>query len=121
MNKKMSKTICLAATALVLTMGLAVNTAMAYFTTYATAKGGVTLELDFSEVKINEDVVNQKKQIVLENTGDVDCYVRVKALAGNAHITDRELSIDPGEEGPRHQLNELTCGDPGCFITNYCR
>ena len=84
MKKKM-KTICLSAAALVLAMGVMVGTAMAYFTTYAVADGGVTLDLGFTHTEINEEVINGKKQLVLENTSDYDCYVRLKALTGNAH------------------------------------
>lgn len=84
MKKKM-KTICLSAAALVLAMGVMVGTAMAYFTTYTVADGGVTLDLGFTHTEINEEVINGKKQLVLENTSDYDCYVRLKALTGNAH------------------------------------
>lgn len=46
MKNVKKKNLCLAAAALTLTAGLSVGTAMAYFTTYATASGGVSLSLD---------------------------------------------------------------------------
>ena len=83
--KRNKMKICLSAAALVLVMSVMIGTAMAYFTTYAVAEGGVTLDLGFTQTEINEEVVNGKKQIVLENTSDYDCYVRLKALTGDAH------------------------------------
>ena len=83
--KRNKMKICLSAAALVLAMSVMIGTAMAYFTTYAVAEGGVTLDLGFTQTEINEEVVNGKKQIVLENTSDYDCYVRLKALTGDAH------------------------------------
>lgn len=85
MKKSKIKTICLSAAALVLVLSVMIGTAMAYFTTYATAEGGVTLDLGYAQTEIEEEVVNGKKQIVLNNTGDYDCYVRVKALTGDAY------------------------------------
>ena len=82
---KVKKTICLTAAAVALLGTLSVGTAMAYFTTYATAEGGVEIDLGFTETEINETVVDGKKEIKLENTGDYDCYVRLKALTGDAY------------------------------------
>lgn len=79
------KTICLACLALALTLSLSIGGVMAYFTTYAVAKGGVALDLGFSETKIDEKVVNGQKELVLTNTGDFECYVRLKALTGDAY------------------------------------
>lgn len=98
MKKNMTKTICLAAAALLLTLGMTVGTAMAYFTTYAAADGGVTLDLGFTKTTIDEDVVNEKKEIVLKNTGDFDCYVRLKVLVGDAHKSEITYE-EPGKEG----------------------
>ena len=83
--KKSKLKICLSAAALVLAMSVMVGTAMAYFTTYATAEGGVTVDLGFVHTEIDEEVINGKKQIVLQNTSEFDCYVRLKALVGDAH------------------------------------
>ena len=86
MSKKINKkTICLSGLALILAAGVSVGGARAYFTTYAVAEGSGTLNLGFAGTAIDEKVINGQKQIVLENTGDFDCYVRLKALAGDAY------------------------------------
>lgn len=86
MKKNMSKKSCgLALMALILTMGISVGGVMAYFTTYTEAKGEVTMELSYPDVDIEEKVVGGKKEIKLANTGDEACYVRLKALTGDAY------------------------------------
>ena len=54
--------------------------AMAYFTTYANAKGGYTLELE-THTELHEEFKDMQKTITVENTGETDCYVRVKIIA----------------------------------------
>lgn len=76
-------TLLLTAFALVVTMSLSVGSSMAYFTTYATARGGYQIVLGH-QTKITEDYDNWKKTIVVSNTGSVPVYVRVKAFAGNS-------------------------------------
>ena len=98
MKKKNIKTICLTAAALVLTAGVTVGSAMAYFTTYTEAVGGVTLDLGFTKTEIGEEVVDGKKEIVLLNTGDYDCYVRLKVLTGDAYKKDIKYS-EPDNAG----------------------
>lgn len=86
MKKNMSnKTISLALMALILTLGISVGGVMAYFTTYTEAKGEVVMDLGFPNTGIEEHVVDGKKEIKLLNTGDYDCYVRLKALTGDAY------------------------------------
>ena len=85
MRKQAFKTICLAAAAGILIAGGTVERAMAYFTTYVTAKGGYAVELGFTRTEIEEEVEFGKKEVVLTNTGDQDCYVRLKALTGNMY------------------------------------
>lgn len=91
------KQICLAVTAAVLATGLCAGTAMAYFTTYATAKGGVPIELGYTETKSQETVVAEMKEIKLENTGDYPCFVRVKALTGDAYKEGLRYQEPSGE------------------------
>ena len=95
-NKKFKRSICLTAVAVTLLVSLTVGTAMAYFTTYATAEGGVQMELDFTKTDIDENVVDGKKEIKVTNTGDFSCYVRVKALAGDAHTLAYEEPVADG-------------------------
>ena len=76
------KTLCLAGTALLLTAGLSVGSAMAYFTTYTQVSGGVTLSLGMTTTTPEETVDNWTKHVTVQNTGDYDCFVRVRAFAG---------------------------------------
>ena len=54
MRKLHKKPLIMAAAALALTGTLAVGSAMAYFTTYTTAGGGVTMNMGFTETIPNE-------------------------------------------------------------------
>lgn len=97
MKKNMSKKSCgLALMALILTMGISVGGVMAYFTTYTEAKGEITMELSYPDVDIEEKVVDGKKEITLLNTGTEACYVRVKALTGDAYKDDLVYSEPDG-------------------------
>lgn len=83
--KKNKRTMFLAVTALVLTISIGIGSAMAYFTTYVTAKGGVSIDLGFTQTFPEENVIDGKKEIIITNTGDYDCYVRLKAFTGDAY------------------------------------
>jgi len=98
MKKNTIRTICLTAAALILASGLTVGSAMAYFTTYVTGSGGVELKLGAVKTEIDEKVVNGKKELTLTNTGNLDCYVRLKALTGDAYKNGIAYS-EPGGEG----------------------
>ena len=64
------KTLCLAGTALLLTAGL------------SEVSGGVTLNLGTTTTVPDETVDNWTKHVTVQNTGDYDCFVRVRAFAG---------------------------------------
>ena len=66
--------------------------AMAYFTTYVSAAGGYRVTLG-SYTEIQEDVSDMTKHIVIQNTGETECYVRVKVFGGSLY----ELSYEAGE------------------------
>lgn len=95
MNKLSKKTICLAAAAVALTGTLAVGSAYAYFTTYSEAKGNVVFQMGETRTEPHEEVKEGKKIVSIENTGDYDCYIRVKAYAGNNY----NLSYADGGSG----------------------
>lgn len=84
-NKKSSRAMILAAAALILLAGSAAGRAMAYFTTYVTSEGGKVLELGFPTTEVEEEVSAGEKRITINNTGDYDCYVRVKAFKGDQY------------------------------------
>lgn len=95
MNKLSKKTICLTAAAVALTGTLAVGSAYAYFTTYSEAKGNVVFQMGETRTEPHEEVKKGKKIVSIENTGDYDCYIRVKAYAGNNY----NLSYADGGSG----------------------
>lgn len=95
MNKLSKRTICLAAAAVALTGTLAVGSAYAYFTTYSEAKGNVVFQMGKTRTEPHEEVKEGKKIVSIENTGDYDCYIRVKAYAGNNY----SLSYADGGSG----------------------
>ena len=86
MKRKMNKkTICLAAAAFALAGSLTVGSTLAYFTAFDTAAGEKEVDLGFTVTIPEEKVENGKKEIVLKNTGEFDCYVRLKALTGDKY------------------------------------
>lgn len=104
--KKMVKrrTFWLTAAALVLLGSVSVHQAMAYFTTYVTAKGGYPVTLG-SSTSIEEKVEDMTKHIVLSNTGESECYVRVKIFSGSQIDMSCSTSTDDGGN-PYWSLNE---------------
>ena len=70
------KTIVLAAAAFALVLNLGIGSAMAYFTTYASASGAVEIELGLTVTTPEETVSDWVKHIRITNTGDYDCLDR---------------------------------------------
>jgi len=69
------------ALAMVCILGCSAKNAISYFTTFANAKGGVTMHL-VDETTITEEVRDGKKVVVIHNNSkDTAVYVRVKAFA----------------------------------------
>ena len=105
MKKRFSKNFCLAAAALTLTAGISVGSAMAYFTTYATASGGAVISLGSTTIVPEEEVIGMEKRISVKNTGDYECFVRVKVFAGDKYqpglvfIPDQAGTWSQGEDG----------------------
>lgn len=95
MNKLSKRTICLAAAAVALTGTLAVGSAYAYFTTYSEAKGNVVFQMGETRTEPDEKVIEGKKIVSIKNTGDYDCYVRIRAYAGNNY----NLTYEDGGSG----------------------
>ena len=74
--------IACAGLALWMVHGVGAEPSTAYFTTYASAKGGYELQAG-TETEIEEEIEELTKHIRIVNTGEGDCFVRVKVLAGN--------------------------------------
>lgn len=82
--KRSKRTVWAAAAAMGLVSMAAIGNAKAYFTTYATARGGHEITLaPVTEVK--ERFSDWTKHVSLKNTGDAECYVRVRAFAGSTY------------------------------------
>lgn len=74
-------------------LGLSIGSAMAYFTTFVTAKGGVTIRLGDHTTITEPEVTDWTKHIVIHNDGPDACYVRAKAFAGSTlKLTYTDLS-----------------------------
>lgn len=117
-NKWNRRAAALAAAALILTVGAAAGRAIAYFTTYVVAQGGKELELGFTTTEPIEKIVNGAKEITIKNTGENDCYVRVKAFAGNQYtLTFVESESDSrwraGADGYYYWTEVLPAGENG--------
>ena len=98
------KTIVLAAAAFALVLNLGIGSAMAYFTTYASASGAVEIELGLTVTTPEETVSDWVKHIRITNTGDYDCFVRVKLFAGAEYqelltYSDASGKWSPGADG----------------------
>ena len=73
--------ILLAVLALVMALGLGIGSAMAYFTTYVTAKGGMPIRLGDKTSIEEPKVENRIKHLVVKNNGANAVYVRARAYA----------------------------------------
>ena len=82
MKNEQKKILGLTAAAFLLTAGVCVRPALAYFTTHVSASGGHELQLDFTTTVPKDEVRQWVKYLAVENTGTEACYVRVKAFAG---------------------------------------
>ncbi len=91
-RKKTAGTVLLGAVALVLAGGVTAGQALAYFTSYASAGGRVQLSLGFTETETNDTVRDWTKHISITNTGENDCYIRVKVFAGEKYRDFLEYS-----------------------------
>lgn len=76
--------------------------ALGYFTTYARAEGGYTLELRDQTTTVEEEFANWTKSVSVANTGDAACFVRVRAYAGSQYAlaySDEQGAWSPGADG----------------------
>lgn len=77
-----NKIVWLTAAAVILAGTMSIQGVLAYFTANASAQGGHTISLG-SSTEITEEFTDWTKHIVITNTGDNDCYVRVKVFSGS--------------------------------------
>ena len=110
----------LTALAVILTLGLMVAPAMAYFTSHTEAAGGVQLELGY-KTTLHEDVDGFTKTISVGNEGPESCYVRVQAFASDGMKLD--VSGDWTKSGDWYYYNGIveaggTTSDLAVSISN---
>ncbi len=87
--------------AFALTGALSAGRSMAYFSTYALARGGHELRLG-AQTKIREKIDHLSKHIQIENTGEAPCFVRVKVFSGSLvgiTFSDASGNWSLGEDG----------------------
>lgn len=80
-GRRISRSVILTAAAAALTASLSVGSALAYFTTYCAAEGSVTMNMGFTDTEIDETVDSTGKHVTIRNTGEYDCFVRVRVFA----------------------------------------
>lgn len=87
MKKNISKkTIGLLVVSLLMVACIGVGSALAYFTTYTEAKGGVQLDLEFVDTKINEEVEKGEKILTVKNNENAEAaYVRIKVVVAKQY------------------------------------
>ncbi len=110
MKKNMSKkTISLLVVALLLVSSIGVGSALAYFTTYTQAKGGIQLDLEFADTDINETVEPGQKVLSVKNAETAEaCFVRIKVIVTEEY-TNKLLFSEPENAG------KWTPGDGGYY------
>lgn len=111
MKKRFFAKVLAACGAAVLIGTSALPEAMAYFTTYVSAEGGYPVTLG-NQTEIEETVSDMAKHIVIANTGETQCYVRVKVFGGSQF--DIAYSGDAGwtlaEDGYWYYADALDVG-----------
>ena len=94
------RTALLTALALVLLFGSTLKDSLAYFTTYTTARGGWPVTFG-PDTEIEEEVDDLTKKIQIKNTGDSDCFVRVRAYFGDMVTLSKVEELD-AKDGVTH-------------------
>ena len=76
------KNVFLAVLAVVLVLSASIGAAVAYFTTYAVAKGGYTIRIS-NRTEIHEETPQGQKIVTIKNTGKGTVFVRVTEFHGD--------------------------------------
>ena len=101
MNKKKIRNICLSLLAAASVLAMGVNGALAYFTTYTTAEGGLPIHLG-DRTEIVEDFSNKTKHITITSDADSEpVYIRARAFCTRypfayRSVVDGAWTRDPG-------------------------
>ena len=95
-NRQVKLSLLLAAFALVLTVCASAETALAYFTTYASAGGRAQISLGFTRTETEDTVSDWTKHIAVANSGEQECYTRVKVLVGEQYTDSLTYTAEDG-------------------------
>lgn len=111
--KRCNRILMLLAAVMVL-MTAGIGSAWAYFTTYASAKGGYTIQLG-DQTQIQEDFSDWTKHVSITSQEDSQAvYVRVKAFCGSAYeltYSDGTGTWNPGDDGYYYYSETLKGGE----------
>ena len=94
--RKRIKKLVLPAAALALLLSVSTKTAMAYFTTYTSAGGRAQISLGFTRTETEDTVSDWTKHIAIENSGEQECYARVKVLVGERYQDSLTYTSEEG-------------------------
>ncbi len=97
--ERYGKVIAMSAAALSMTAVLTLETSTAYFTTYVSAGGGGAVEMGTQTEIYEEPVIDLMKHIVVKNTSENDCFVRVKLFYA-APVTIDDIDVRTEEDAP---------------------
>lgn len=108
------KNIFLFALAIVLILATSISGALAYFTTYANAKGGYVIHLGY-DTEITETFSNWTKHVTITNReGSQPVYVRARAFSGSTYdlnYTDMSGKWSMGKDGYWYYEDVLYAGE----------
>ena len=110
--KRLNYVLCAAVLVLVLSMGI--GSAWAYFTTYAEARGGYTIELG-GKTELREEFSAWTKHVAITNAPDsVPVYIRAKAFCGSQYelvYMDESGKWSPGADGFYYYSDPVAGGE----------
>ncbi len=95
------RTALLTALALVLLFGSTLKDSLAYFTTYTRVNGHWPVTFG-SDTEIEETIEDLTKKIQIENTGETDCFVRIRAYFGEDMVVLKKVEEADAKDGAVH-------------------
>ena len=104
MNRKRlyrRRTALLTALALVLLFGSTLKDSLAYFTTYTRVRGHWPVTFG-PDTEIEEKIEDLTKKIQIENTGETDCFVRIRAYFGKDMVALSKVEEADAKDGVAH-------------------
>jgi predicted ribosomally synthesized peptide with SipW-like signal peptide len=94
------KTWFLSLAAVILVLSLSIGSAMAYFSAYATAQGGKTIQLGATTEISEPEISDWTKHVVITSQADSQpVYVRAKAFAGSEYTLTFESASGKWSQG----------------------